>query len=276
MLGDCIVWSDCWISLSQKNTKTMKNLISMFPESYSLKISGVLFVLILVTGRTDVEAQPVLTIYSDVAKNSVSDGLCIKSALIGNYGLGNYQLKAALQTNLFNGRNTVLSGYRFEGSRGFKTKNTLLELSGFSIWTAYSDILLETNYGCLATMKTAHFDLQLGTNCRTYSIRKSAIEKLEIENVATKIHENFNLMYLFGYNIKPANHNWNAGLAVTNMDYFMINQETNPYVNLKGFLKAGSAVRIFTEVWYKTAGALNMSSNYFGFLMRGGIVWNFN
>jgi hypothetical protein len=83
-------------------------------------------------------------------------------------------------------------------------------------------------------------------------------------------------MYSFSYSIKPTTHKWNAGITVTNFDHFMINQETNPYVNLKGFFKICSPVRIFAEAWYKTAGALNMSSNYFGFLLRGGIVWNLN
>lgn len=254
----------------------MKNLINMFSERYFLKISGVLLILVFMTGRINVEAQHVLTIYSDFAKNSVSDGLFIKSAFIGNYGLGNYQLKAALQTNLINDNNIILSGYRIDGSREFKFKNTLIEMNGFGLWTVYSDILKETNFGYLMAMKTKHFNVQVGTNFRTYSFRRDAIEKLEIENVATKIHENFNLMYSFGYNIKPANHKWNTGLTVTNIDYFIINQETNPYVNLKGFFKVSSTVRLFAEVWYKTAGALNMSSNYFGFLIRGGIVWNFN
>ena len=254
----------------------MKNLIKKFAESYSLKISGGLFILLLITGRINVEAQPVLTIYSDASRNTVSDGLFFRSAFLGNYGLGNYQLKAALQTNLINGNNIMLSGYRFDGLREFKLKNILLELNGFGLWTANTSILQETNIGCLMAMKTKHFDVRFGTNFRTYSFRKEAIEKYAIENAATKIHENFNLMYSFGYNLKPSNHKWNAGLTFTNIDYFMINQETNPYVNLKGFFKVSSPVRLFAEVWYKTAGAINRSSNYFGFIMRGGIVWNFN
>jgi hypothetical protein len=254
----------------------MKNLIKKFTESHILKVSGVLFILLLVTGSININAQPVLTVYSDASKNTVSDGLFIRSAFLGNYGLGNYQLKAALQTNLINGNNIVISGYRFDGSREFKLKNTLLELNGFGLWTAYTGILQETNFGCLMAMKSRHFDVQFGTNFRTYSFRKDAVEKYEIANDATKIHENFNLMYSFGYNLKPSNHKWNAGLAFTNIDYFMINQETNPYVNLKGFFKVSSSLHLFAEVWYKTAGAINRSSNYFGFLMRGGIVWNFN
>jgi hypothetical protein len=224
----------------------------------------------------NVAAQPVLTIYSDAGKNTVSDGLLIRSAFLGNYRFRNYQLKAGLQTNLINGNDNTLSGYRIDCSKEFKIKNTLLELNGFRLWTASSGILQEINYGGLIAMKTRHFDMQIGTNFRTYSFRREAIEYYKIGNDATKIHENFNLIYSFGYNLKPSDHRWNAGLTVTNMDYFLINQETNPYVNLNGYYKIRSPVCLFAEAWYKNTGAFNLSSNYFGFLIRGGIVWNFN
>jgi hypothetical protein len=255
--------------------QTMKNLIIMSSESYSLKITGVLIILLIST-RACVVAQSGLTVYSDAAKNSVSDGLFIRSAFLGYYKSGNYQLKAGLQTNLVNGNNITLSGYRIDGSREFKTKNTLLELNAFRLWTAYSGILQETNYGCVFSIKTKHFDVQTGTNFRTYSFRRNAFKDYEIGNDATKIHENFNLMYSFGYNLKPSYYRWNAGVALTNIDYFLINQETNPYVNLKGYYKVNAPVCLFAEGWYKNAGVTNISSNYFGFVIRGGIQWNFN
>ena len=184
----------------------------------------------------NVAAQPGLTLYTDAAKNSVSDGLFIRSSFLGYYRSGKYQLKAGLQTNLINGNNIILSGYRVDGSREFKIKNTLLGIHGFWLWTTYSSILQETNYGCALSMNRHHFEMLIGTNFRTYSFRRNALKDYEIENDATKIHENFNLMYSFSYNLKPSDYRWNAGVTLTNIDYFMINQETNPYVNLKGSL----------------------------------------
>lgn len=239
-------------------------------------MAGVLIILFVFNGNLSVDAQPVVTVYSDAGKNAYSDALFIRSAFLGNYRLGDYYIKAAIQTNLINDNDITMSGYRIEGSKEFKLKNTLFTVNGFGLWTSYSGILKETNYGCLLALKSGHFDVQLGTNFRTYSFRKDALKSLEIENVETEIHENFNLMYSFGYNLKPANHRWNAGLSITNIDIFMINQETNPFVNVKGFFKVSSPVHLFTEVWYKTSGTLNISSNYFGYLIRGGIIWNIN
>jgi hypothetical protein len=255
--------------------KKMKNLNNQCFKSHPRKISGVIVLFILMLNLMNGSAQPVLTIYGDARKNICSDDLLIRSALLGNYSFGNYHLKAGLQTNLIKDNNIFFSGYRFDGSRDFKIKNILLELNGFGLWTAASEILQEINYGCYIEMTTRHFEIQLGTNFRTYSFRNKAFRMYEIENVETKIHENFNLMYSFSYYLKPLNHKWNAGITLTNTDYFMINQETNPYVNLKGYFKIIKPVCLFAEAWYKDAGILNLNVNYFGFLIRGGIVWNF-
>jgi hypothetical protein len=247
----------------------------MSSENYSQKITGVLIILLIMTS-VNVAAQPGLTIYADAAKNCVSDGLFIRSAFLSNYRSGNYQMKAGLQTNLVNGNNIFLSGFRMEGSRNFKIKNTLLELNIFRLWTACSKIMQETNYGCSFSMKSKHFDLLTGTNFRTYSLRKKALNDYEIGDDATKIHENFNLMYSFGYTLKPFYYKWNIGVTLTNIDNFLINQETNPYFNVKGYFKVSSLVCLFAEGWYKNAGVTNISSNYFGFLIRGGVKWNLN
>ena len=44
-------------------------------------------------------------------------------------------------------------------------------------------------------------------------------------------------MYRLSYYLKPADDKWNVCLSVTNIDYFVINQETNPVLNLSGLYK---------------------------------------
>ena len=236
----------------------------------------ILIIFLLTNTVLKTTAQPDLAVYTDILKNTYSDGLFMRSAFLGNYKFESYNLKAGLQTSLINGNENAISGCRIDGSKDFIFKKVLLELGGFGLWNIHSDILKEANFGCLISTKTRHFDFQIGTNFRTYIFRNETIKKHKIENAGTKIHENFNLIYSFGYNLKPANNKWNAGLNITNIDYFMINQETNPYINLKGSYKVNRQLRLFGGFWYKTAGVLNLSSNYFGFLMRGGITWNFN
>jgi hypothetical protein len=253
----------------------MKNLTNMISRMSPLKISGILFILLITVNRMNLSAQPGLTLYADAGKNTISDGLFIRSALIGHFRSGKNKLDAGVQTNLINGNNIVFSGYCINGSREFTIRNTLLVLNGFWLWTASSGLLKETNYGCFISLKQKHFEMQLGTNFRTYSFRRKAMQELPIMEDNSKIHENFNLMYSFSYNLKPFDSRWNTGFTLTNTDYFLINQETNPYVNLHGSYKVSSPVCLFAEAWYKNAGSFNMSTNYFGFVIRGGVKWNF-
>ena len=253
----------------------MKTLTKTRTRISQLKIAGVLFILLISESRMDVSAQPALTFYTEAGKNILSHELHLKSAILGKYKSGKNQLETGFQSNLMNGNNIILSGFSLNGSRSFKIINLPLELHGFWLWTASSDILQETNYGLFISLQQKHFDLQLGTNCRSYSFRAKAMEKFNIKESNSKIHENFNLMYSFGFNLKRPESRWNAGLTVTNIDYFLINQETNPYFNLHGVYRVSSPVCLFAEAWYKNAGLLNMSSNYFGFVIRGGIKWNF-
>ena len=235
---------------------------------------GVMFILLISLYRMDLSAQPGLTTYADAGKNTITD-LYIRSALFGHYRFGNNLLEAGVQANLLNGNNIVLSGFRVNGSREFKIKNICLEVRAFWLWSASSEILKEINYGCAALMKQKHLEVLIGTNFRTYSFRKKAMEDFPIDKVASSIHEYFNLMYSISYNLKPEDFKWNAGLTVTNADHFLINQETNPYLNLHGCYKVSSPVCLFAEAWYKNTGSLNMSTNYFGFVIRGGVKWNF-
>lgn len=239
-----------------------------------LKNPVVLFILLISLFRIDLCAQPGLSTYADAGKNTISD-LYLRASLFGCYRSGKNLLEAGVQTNLINGNNIILSGFRINGSRDFKIKNTHFEIRGFWFWTASSEILKEINFGCSALMKQKHLEMMIGTNIRTYSFRKKAIEIYDIEKDASKIHENFNLMYSISYNLKPADFKWNAGVALTNADNFLINQETNPYLNIHGSFKISSPVSLFAEAWYKNTGLLNTSTNYFGFVIRGGVSWNF-
>jgi hypothetical protein len=66
---------------------------------------------------------------------------------------------------------------------------------------------------------------------------------------------------------------WNIGFSFTNIDYFIINQETNPVINLQGKYDVSKSLTLFLESWYKSSGAFNLSVNSFGFFFRTGVLW---
>jgi len=220
-------------------------------------------------------AQPGLKIYADAGKNNVSGSLFIKSAALANYEFGKNKIETGFQIDLKNNSHPLFSGYNINASREHSFRGYLFHMQGFYTRTSSSEILRETNWGALLDMRHKRFEMAIGTNFRTYAFKSGAISEYSIKREASKFHENFNMMYSIGYSLKPADDGWNAGLAITNFDSFIIEQGVNPAVRLRGLYKPGRQVCLYAEAWYLTAGFLNMSMNHFGFLLKTGISWNF-
>jgi hypothetical protein len=220
-------------------------------------------------------AQPGIRMYTDAGKNNVSDGLFITSAAFGSYEFGKNRVETGIQIDLKSNGHPLFSGYTVNASREQVIKGILFSLQGFCTWTSNSDLLRETNWGALFGMRHKRFEMAIGTNFRTYAFKAGAVDEYGIADDAVRFHENFNLMYSLCYYVKPTDDNWNAGLSVTNFDSFIINQGVNPALRLRGLYKPDSQVTLYAEAWYLTAGLLNMSMNYFGFLLKTGISWNF-
>ena len=233
--------------------------------------AGFLFLII----SSDLMAQPGLNIYADAGKNNASGSLFIKSAALANYQFGKNRIETGFQIDIKNTGHSIFSGFNVNATREQSFRGYLFHLQGFYTRTSFSEILRETNWGALLDMRHKRFEMAIGTNFRTYSFKSNAISEYGIKRDASKFRENFNMMYLIGYSIKPTDDGWNAGLAITNFDSFIIEQGVNPALRLHGLYKPNSQVTLYAEAWYLTAGFLNMSMNYFGFLIKTGISWNF-
>ena len=220
-------------------------------------------------------AQPQLLAYTDIGRNNVSSGLYFRTAELANYQFGKYGFEAGLQMDLISNYQPLFSAFSGKAGRQIIIKEFPFDVQAFYIYSPFSDDLRETNWGVLVNVKRNHFAFKLGTNFRTFAYNKSAAEFYGFDKT-NKIHENWNLIYSLGYFFKPAENPWNIGLSVTNIDHFLINQETNPVINLRANYKVSSPVELFMETWYKSAGAFNLSVNYFGFFVRTGIVWDIN
>lgn len=219
------------------------------------------------------QAQLSLSMFFDAGKNNVSEGLYLKTAAIGDYEFGKNYAGGGVQFDVRTQGKNFLSAARLEIGREVPIKNIPFEIEGVFHYSRFSELLYEYNIGLLGNVSLDHFDFRLGTHFRTYGITKDAAEDYNIES-HKKIHENWNMIYLLAYRFKPSGHEWNVSLSVTNIDHFIINQETNPVLFLRGEYRVTDPLNVFSELWYKTAGALNLSVNYFGFFIRTGIVWD--
>lgn len=234
-----------------------------------------ILLLLFLTGL-NLMAQPLVWVYTDIGQNNVSDGIYWKAAGFGKYQYDSYFVETGFQVDIKSSNENILSGYSIKGVRRFFIKDFPLDFQGFFMWKPLSGIFTETNWGMVLNHKRNRIDMNLGSGFRTFAKTKKAIAEYNIDP-ATKVRENWNLLYSFGCYLKPMVNNWNIGLAVTNIDHFILNQETNPVFYLRSlydFNHSGMPLSLFVESWYKSAGAFNLSVNYFGFHFRTGLVWN--
>lgn len=213
--------------------------------------------------------------YADLGLNNVSEGLFVRMAGNAAYQIDKNTLEVLFRTDLLGNREVFVSGYGLRVSREATIRTLPFKVTGFFVATPFSDILRETNWGLTAGMQRNQWFFLLGTNFRTYAYNKKAIDRYGLEG-NTRLHEKWNLMYTVRYCLKPADHLWNLSLAFTNTDHFLIHQETNPMLQLRGTYSSDPRFRLFLEAWYQQAGLFNINIHYFGFFIRPGIVWYIN
>lgn len=218
------------------------------------------------------QAQIQLSAYLDAGENNVSDGLFIKTSFWGDYQLDKYNVTGGGQLNLKSAGPNFFSGFTLLVSREFLIKEFTLELQGLFLANFFSDLAHEYDWGILAKTELKHFTFKLGTEFRTYHITKKAGNEYDIGS-DKNLHENWNLMYLVRYNVKPPDHKWNTGLGLTNFDHFIINQANNPMLFVHGNYRITPSLMLYIEPWYQNAGSFNLSANYFGFFIRTGLIW---
>ena len=230
----------------------------------------ILLLIFLFSNKT--EAQLRLSAYIDAGENNVSEGLYVKSSLLGSYQMNRYRVEGGSQFDLKSAGSGFFSAAGMIVTREFSIKNFQFETQGLFMYNLFSPLVHESNLGVLVSIQRKHFNYKLGTAFRTYRITDMAGEEYDITS-DKRLYENRNLVYLINYMLKPAGNRWNAGASVTNIDHFLINQETNPMVNIEGSYEVAPPLSLYVESWYKSAGSMNISANYFGFFFRTGIIW---
>jgi hypothetical protein len=233
-----------------------------------------LTVLAIITSFSEVFAQESIQAHLNIGENNVSEGIYIKNIYRSSYQYSKYKLDAGIQLDILSHNPNALTGFDLIGSREFLIKNFFFEVKGYFMLNRFSDLMHETNWGLrIATKNLKYFLFELGTNSRTYALNTSFIKEYNISKSNSKLNENFNLTYVFTAYLKPQDYSWNVGFSCTNVDYYVINQSTNPVFKMQILHKLRSNLLLNFSVWYKQAGIFNINANYFGYFFRGGITW---
>ena len=218
-------------------------------------------------------AQAHLQFYFDVGENNVSDGLFVRNTCRTGYRYFRYSIEAGVQFDLAGNSLNTFSGFELKGISNFVLHNFPFDLKGFYMLNRISALLYETNWGFrMATKGRGHFSAEVGTNIKCYNLSSYASKAFHLNN-ERQLREKLHLTYSFAFYLKPLSYSWNVGFSVTTVDYFVIDQPTNPVFNLQLTCPIRTALNLDVSVWYKQAGIFNINANYFGCFIRGGLTW---
>jgi hypothetical protein len=241
----------------------MKNIFSRF-----------LIFLVLSSGTgLPLFAQPGLNTYMDLGSNDLSDGFFFRTSGIAEWTLGKFSIEGGAQFDFKSPNENFLTGADFAASWKFKIAKSEFDLKGFARWTLFSGLIRIPDLGIQADWNSKYITAAIGTHYRTWVFSEEAQLEYNL-GTGSRVHENLQLLYLIGIRLKPADNDWNVGLNMTNIDYFIISETDEPSFNMTGTYKTGKKLKLFGEIWYKSSVAYDSDINYTGVFLRAGIIWS--
>jgi hypothetical protein len=233
-----------------------------------------LFISILSLNFTVSRAQFSVDNAWTIGKHNASSGSYLKTSFSGYYYHDEFSINSQLQVDIINPQERILSGLLLNASRDSVFQKFPIRLSAQYLFLPFSETLRESDISIIANGTTKGFSYALGINFRTYAYTQQAVKDYNIEQ--QRLHENWGLVYNFGYTYKPKTYRWDIGISFTNWDDFLINQDMNPFWRLKGQYHFDDKIELYTEANYIKSGVFNGSSNYFGYYIKTGIICHVN
>ncbi len=217
--------------------------------------------------------QPAVSGYAEIGNSPVL-GTFGTFAMIPEYKVHGLAVETGISLLGSGQKETLLDAVMLRGSYAFSVKQNPLGLALGYIWKQPSTELRETNIYLSVDYGLKHWYFLLGNNFRTYRLSGNYREEQGFSREDSRIRESWNLMYRVSFSVNAPQKSWNLITTITNVDYFLIEQETNPLFNLRGLYKPRQDLVLFMEAWYKTSGMLNIQVNHYGFQFRFGVTWD--
>ena len=237
------------------------------------KVTVLLLSVLFLWSVQDIKSQFTVDGQFDLGNNNLSTGLYLQFSNTGNFEKKYWGAEAGYQLGLVQPQNVFFNSWYGCSYGKIPIGKLNLVLGGEYLWTAFSPDLREINWIVFARTTLKHWKFGLGNNSRIYRFSNSTSNDDQTVNPESSIVEGWNFMYHIQYVLKPYDNNWNFMAAVTNYDLFVIQQETNPMVNVRFDYMLSEPLRLYSEFWYKSSGFLNDQVNYFATFIRIGIQW---
>ncbi len=213
----------------------------------------------------DLGAQSHISYYTYFGETQSSEGIYLKSSLRGQYKYKEHNINASIENSIIGSNTNVLSAIRLHVDKGFNIKSKYIKIKAFYLWNKPGKYIREHNWGITGKIYLNKITAEVGPHFRTLYYK---------EDIGSNIHENWNIIYDLSYYIRNEPKPWNIAIAVTNIDYFLLSQETNPSFYIRGIYNIKKKYSAFLEGRYKSSGSLNASVHYFGYSIKTGIRWN--
>lgn len=214
--------------------------------------------------------------YLESGTTAVSDGIYGKLSSRLKYSVHDFTFTTGGLLSVSNNREPFFSAFEIKASKDFQLLKLPLKIESFYLWKPFSSILSETTAGISAQLKLTHFSFLMGANTRCYYITSKGKEALQLPVTSTNsLWEPINAIYKMAYVFFPAQ-KWTSEIAITNIDEYLIEQETNPRICTKTTYDLNDKIKLYTDLSYIQTGLLNIRVNYFGVYLRGGILWKLN
>ena len=214
--------------------------------------------------------------FFDVGKRNISQGAFVRNGFGVGVMQGGTGVAAMMCSEPVGTRSNVLSAFALRASYHIVFNAGQRLNAGFMLIHDNANSAVKAmNYGLLLGTKIRrHWELSSGIHFRHYYLASKAKKELGISDNGALI-ETWNLMYKFGYVFFKESSKMNVSFNMTNIDYFHVNQVTNPMFNVIGTWKFRDDWQLFASAWYRSAGMLNGSINPYEFFFRAGIKWRF-
>jgi len=219
-------------------------------------------------------SQPSVMSYIEAGQNNIFSRGYFSHSILSSYDLNHDSFNAGMIYSFGGDRENYFGGYSLGYTRSFSVFKQSFAATGYYLWVPFSHELRQTNWCLALNYNLPHFRFTLGNNYRTYRFSKAFIRSDANPSGDYRIIEPGNFIYSFQYRIKREDNIWNLMFSLTNNDYFMIEQETNPMILMKGTYKFMDNLTSFMDAGYKSAGLLCIKVDYFGYFFRLGLKWD--
>ena len=230
----------------------------------------VLLLLLAIPGYGQIEQS----VFLDAGSSTVSDGAFLRPALTTSYRIDIFFVSTGFQWTFSSAERKIFSGAFISAGSDFKIREIPLSADLFFLRNPFSNVMKETCFGATLKHERRYLDIHFGYHMRRYRLKVSAFDSgAPMPGSTLSLWEYRNFMYRGTLRLKERDAPWNLSASVTNYDYFIIQQETNPLFNIAGCFSVSDALEIRSSLWYQGAGMMNVHANHYGFYFRTGIVW---